>query len=99
MIAKFREQDVAHHHCLLTGRRPAGQTKERAPMSLMDNSVADQIVILTMIEHRQVDHARILDGASHYFMTLNAVTVIRYCHHACFCERSDPRDLFTREIF
>ena len=68
-------------------------------MSLMHNPVADQIVILAMIEHRQVDHARILDGASHYFVILNAVTVIRDCHHACFCEGSDRSELFAREIF
>ena len=52
----------------------------------MHNSVADQIVILTMVEHRHANHPRIFDGAPHEFVILNAMTVIRYRHNACLCK-------------
>ena len=99
MIAKLREQNVAHHDRFFAGRGPAGQTKQRAPVPLVHHSVADQIVVLTMIEHRQADHARIFDRASHQFMILNAMTVIGDRHHARLRERTDRREFFARETF
>ena len=43
----------------------------------MHDAVGDQIVILTMIEHGQIDHAGILDRAPHDFVILNTVAVVR----------------------
>ena len=54
MIAQFGEQNVPHHYHFFAGRGPAGQAKQRAPITLMHHAVADQIVILTMVEHRHV---------------------------------------------
>ena len=65
----------------------------------MHDSVADQIVILTMIEHRHANHARIFHGAPHQFVILNAMTVIRYRNNACLCQRPDWREFFASEIF
>ena len=99
MIAKFREQNVAHHDRFLARRRPAGQTKQRAPVAFVHHAVADQIVILAMIEHRQPNHARVLHRAPHQLVVLNATTVIRDCDHARLRERADRRQFFAREIF
>ena len=55
-------------------------------MTLMNNPVADQIVILTMVEQRHANHPRIFHGAPHQFVILDAMTVIRYRHNACLCE-------------
>src|ERR1700756_3334224 len=76
MIAKFSEQDVAHDYCFFACCWPAGQPKESAPITLMHNSIADQIVILTMIEQRHANHACIFDRATHDFVILNAMTII-----------------------
>ncbi len=45
----------------------------------MHYAVADQIVILAMIEHRQTDHPRIFNRASHQLVILNAMAVVRDC--------------------
>src|SRR5713101_4725937 len=65
MIAKFREQNVAHHDRFLARGRPAGQTKQRTPIAFMNDTVADEVVILAMTEHRNSNHPRVLDGAAH----------------------------------
>jgi hypothetical protein len=65
----------------------------------MHDSIADQIVILTMIEHRHTNHARIFHRAPHDFVVLNAMTVIRDRHNARFRERPDGREFFACEIF
>jgi hypothetical protein len=65
----------------------------------MHDSVADQIVVLTMVEHWHADHPRILDRAPHEFVILNAMTVIRYRYNACLCKRTYRREFFPCEIF
>jgi len=76
MVAKFREQNVAHHHRFLAGRGPARQPKQCAPVAFVHDAIADQIVILTMIEHRHANHARIFDRAPHDLVILNTMPVI-----------------------
>src|SRR6266480_4568703 len=99
MIAKFREQNVAHYDRLFARRGPARQSEQRAPVALVRNSVTDQIVILTMIEHRQTHHAGILNRAPHHLVILNAVTVVRDRHSACLREGSNRCEFFACEIF
>ncbi len=82
MIAKFRQQNVAHHDRFFARGRPAGQAEQRAPVAFVNHAVADQIVILAMIEHRQSNHARILDRAPHQLVILNAMTVVGDRNHA-----------------
>ncbi len=41
MIAKFREQNIAHHNHFLARRRPARQTEQRAPITLIHDTDAD----------------------------------------------------------
>src|ERR1051325_4680183 len=65
----------------------------------MHDSVADQIVVLTMVEHWHVNHARILDRPPHEFVILNAMTVIRYRYNARLCKRTYRREFFPRQIF
>ena len=48
----------------------------------MHDAVANQIVILTMIEHGQIDHAGILDRTPHHLVILNTVAVVRDRHNA-----------------
>ena len=76
MIAKLGQQNVPHHNRFFARSRPAGQTEQRAPVAFVDHAVANQIVILAMIEHRQSDHARVLDRTPHQFVVLDAMTVI-----------------------
>src|SRR6266403_104140 len=76
MIAKFREQNIAHHHRFFARRWPARQAEQCAPVTFMHDAIADQIVILTMIERGQVKHPRILHGTPHHLVILNTMTVV-----------------------
>src|SRR5947207_14931234 len=98
MIAKFREQNIAHYDRLFARRGPARQTEQRAPITLIHDAVADEIVILTVIQHRYLHHACILDRAPHQLVILNAMTVVGNRYDACLRKRSDRRQLFAREI-
>ncbi len=51
MIAQLREQNVARDDRFLAGRWPAGQAEQSAPVAFVHHAVADEIVVLTMIEH------------------------------------------------
>src|SRR2546430_58072 len=63
----------------------------------MHNSIADQTVVLTMIEHRHANHARVFDCAPHDFMILNAMTVIGDCHDARRRQRPNRREFRSEE--
>jgi hypothetical protein len=65
----------------------------------MHNSIPDQIVVLTMIEHRQVNHASILDRASHHLMVLNAMTIICDRHNTRLRKGADRREFLPCETF
>ena len=99
MIAKLRQQNVAHDDGFFAGRRPARQTKQRAPIAFVHHAVADQIVILAMIEHRQAEHARIFDRAPHQFVILNAMAVVGDRDNAGLRKRADRREFFAGKIF
>ena len=99
MIAKFGEENVAHHDRFLAGRGPARQPEQCAPVTFVHHSAADEIVILAMIEHRHAHHARVLRRASHQLVILNAVAVIRDSHDSGLLERSNRREFLTGEIF
>src|SRR5437763_3657934 len=75
VIAKFREQNVAHDYGFFASGGPAGQTKKRAPITLMHNSAADQIVILTVVEQRHPNHPRIFHRAPHELVVLYTMAV------------------------
>ena len=81
MIAKFGQENVAHDDDFFARRRPATQTEQRAPVALMDDSVSDKIVILAMIQDRQVHHSRVLDRAAHHLMILHTAAVVRNGDH------------------
>ena len=99
MIAKFGQENVAHHDRFLARRGPARQSEQRAPVTFVNHSAADEIVILTMIEHRDAHHARVFDRAAHQFVILNAVAVIGDRDDAGLCERANRRQFFAREVF
>src|SRR5882724_7385904 len=94
MIATIGEEDVPHHDYFFTNSRPAGQPQERAPVTLMHDAVADEVVILAMVEHRHADHPRIFDGAPHELVVLDATPVVGDRHDAGLFERTDWRQLF-----
>src|ERR1041385_9576749 len=81
MIATFSQENVAHDHRFLARGWPAGQTEQCAPITFMHDTVADEVVILTMIEHRQPDHARVLDRPPHQLVVLDTAAVIRSEEH------------------
>ena len=82
MITKFGEQNVPHYDCFFAGRRPAGQTEQRAPITLVHDSAANQIVILAVIKDWKTNHARVLNCAPHQFVVLNTMTIIGNRDHA-----------------
>ena len=86
VIAKFREQDVAHHHRFLAHRRPAGQPEQRAPVAFVHHAIADEIVILTVVEHGHTNHSGIFNRAPHYFVILHALTIVGNRDDAGLCE-------------
>ena len=83
MIAKFRKQNVAHHHHFLACGGPTGQPKQSAPVAFVHDAVADQIVILTMIEHRQANHAGVLNRPAHHLVILYAMSVVCVGNNTC----------------
>ena len=97
MIAKLGEQDIARHDRFLARRRPARQPEQRAPVAFMHDAVADEVVILAMIEHRHADHARVFHRAPHQLVILNAMPVVRDRDHAGLRERTDRRQLFAHQ--
>ena len=99
MIAKFGQQNIARHDRFLACRRPARQPEQRAPVAFMHDAIADEIVILAMIEHRHSDHPRILDRAPHQFVILNAVAVVGDRDHPGSARATDRRQFFARQIF
>ena len=99
MIAEFRKQNIAHHDRFLARRGPAGQAQARAPIAFMHHAVADEIVVLTMVEHRQAEHPRVFDRAPHELVILNTVTVIRDRDDAGLRQRANGRQFFAGEIF
>ena len=96
MIAELGEQDIARDDRFLARRRPARQPEQRAPVAFVHDAVADEIVILAMIEHRHADHARIFDRAAHQLVILHAMAVIGDRDDAGLRERADRRQLFAR---
>ena len=96
MIAKFGQQNIAHHDRFFARRRPARQPEQRAPVAFVHHAVADEIVILAMIEHRHADHARIFDRAPHQLVILDAVAVIGDRDDSALRERADRRQFFAR---
>ena len=98
VIAQFGEQNIACDDRFLARRRPAGQPEQRAPVAFVHHAVADQIVVLAMIEHRHADHPRVLDRAAHEFVILNAVTVVGDRDDPGLREGTDRRQFFAGEI-
>src|SRR5205807_5155417 len=63
--------------------------EKKNTITVIHHSIADEIVVLTMIEHRHSDHPRILDGAPHQFVVLDAASVVGERIKACLSARSD----------
>ena len=95
VAAKVREQNVAHHDCFLARGRPARQTEQRAPITLMHDAVADEIVILAVIKDWHAYHTRVLNCAPHQLVVLNAMTIVCNRDHACLREGSDRAQFFA----
>src|SRR5436190_14408691 len=51
-----------------------------------------------MIHYWQVEHFRVLEGAPHQLIVLDAVTVISDSNHAGLFERSDRGQFFSRNV-
>ena len=62
---------------ILARGRPTGQSKRGAPIPFVHHPIGHQVVVLTMIEYRELKHLRILNGAAHQLVVLNAVPVVR----------------------
>src|SRR5438105_7315365 len=58
MVAEFRHEDIAHDDRFLASAGPARQAEKRAPVTLMDHTCSDEIVILAVIENGEAYHAR-----------------------------------------
>src|SRR5882724_4046801 len=86
MIAEFGEQNIAHDDRFFACGGPARQSEQCAPVAFVHDAVADQIVILAMIEYRHANHARVLDRASHHLVILNATTVVGDRHNTSLSE-------------
>ena len=65
----------------------------------MNNAVADEVVILAVIEHRKIKHARVFDRAAHQFVILNAMSVVGNGNDPGLGQRADRRQFLTGEIF
>jgi hypothetical protein len=65
----------------------------------VNDAVADQIVVLAMIEHGQAHHARIFHGPPHELVVLHATAVIRDRNYPGLSERTDRGELFAGQPF
>ena len=63
----------------------------------MDHSVADEIVILAVIEHWHAHHPRVFDRAPHQLVVLDAAAVVGDRDDAGLFERTDRRQLFAHQ--
>src|SRR4051812_8856205 len=97
VIAAAREKNVSHHDYFLAAAGPTGQPQERAPVPFVDHSIAHQVVILTMIEDRYTDHARVFHRAPHQLVVLNAPAIVGDRDYAGLFQRTDRSQLFAEK--
>ena len=83
----------------LADRRPAGQAEHGAPVAFVHHAFADEIVVLAMVHHDEVEHARVLERAAHDFVVLHAMAVVGERDDAGFVHRADGREFFAGDAF
>ena len=88
------QEDVPGHDQFLSGRRPAAQPQRGAPIALVHHPIGHQRDVLAMIQHRQVEHLRVLERAAHHLVVLHAMTVVGDGHDPRLFERPDRRQFF-----
>src|SRR5258706_10554902 len=94
-IGKFGQKYIPRDDDVLAARRPAAQTKGGAPVTLVDDAIGDKIVVLAMVENRQVEHLGILNRTSHQLVVLDAVAIVGNRDDASLFERTNRRQLFA----
>jgi hypothetical protein len=92
---QFREQDVARDDHVLRNARPAGQAQHGAPVALVHDAARGEIVVLAMIERKEVEHAGVIERAAHDLVVLDAMAVVGQRDHAGLEERADGRELLA----
>ena len=99
MVAQFRQEDVTHDDGFLACARPAGQAEERAPVTFVNHTRSDEIVVLAVVENREAHHARVLDGTAHQFVILDASPIIGDRDDTGLPQRTDRRQFFAHQAF
>ena len=97
MVGEFREEDAPRS--LLRGAGPARQAQQRAPNSFVDDAVADEVVILAVIEQRYADPYAYSTARriSSLFCTQRPSSVI--ADHTRLGERTDRRPFSPARFF
>ena len=92
---EFREQNIARDDHVLRDARPSGQAQHGAPVAFVHHAAGGKLVVLAVIEREQIEHARVVERASHQLVVLHAMAVIGQCDDACLVERPDGRELLA----
>ena len=95
MASFLSEENVSGHDQILGEGWPSGKSETGAPFPLVHHAVNAECRLLTMIHHRQSELARVLNGATHHPMILNAAPVIRQSHDSGCCQCADGSHLLA----
>jgi len=82
------QDDIACHDHVLGGVRPAAKAEPGGHHALVHRRPLGHRFILAMIQDRQVEHLRVLDGAAHDLVVLHAPAVIGDGNHTDALERA-----------
>ena len=93
--AESGEEDVAHDDHFLAGAGPAGQAEHGAPVALVHDALADEAVVLAMVEDGELEHAGVLEGAAHELVVLHAMAVVGERDDAGAGHRADGREFLA----
>lgn len=95
----FGEKNIAGDNGFFAGGGPTTKAEDSAVVAFVNHAVADERIILAMIEDREIKHAGVFEGAAHEFVALNAFTVVGDGDDSCLFEGTDGREFFSSDAF
>jgi hypothetical protein len=93
----FGEADVAGDDEVFAGGGPAAQAEHGAPVAFVHHAIGDDGIILAVVEHREVEHLCVFEGAAHELVVLDAMPVVRDGDDAGAFEGADGGEFLALE--
>ena len=89
------ENDVAGDNDVLGGVRPTFEAETGGDDALVHHGLVGHRLVLTVVEHGEVEHLRVFDGAAHELVGLHAEAVVGERDDASFLERAVRGELLA----